>query len=241
MAYTPKNSGYLRGLLSLVFIVSLLVLFGFLIALGYNFSSSGVMGSQPQFDINASSIALIGTPGKAAAFNLTGSSINSLWASDTGLSLELHNNSGFHETYGIVGYTAENWGDNITCYSTSDCTQDFYINAIFTLPSYLAESADRTLSGSLTGDLTTPQDTPNGQFENSQMQLDIPVSLKLGIIHTGLHRAREISLFGTLISLGTCVALLVSVGKVQRRRLLRGLGVFVLWIFTRGQYPARRR
>jgi hypothetical protein len=219
MATARRDDGCL-GIVVALILVALLYFPGSLI---YYYTSSGVSFTWPSFDISSSSIALVGTPGMTTGFNLTGSSINNLWASD-GLNLELHSSSGFDETFDLIGYTAENWGDTISCSGPSNCVTDFTIDTTFTLPSALAESADRTLSGSLSGDITTPQPTPDGNFENNQKQLNIPVSLKIGIIrNNGLNGKREISLIGTLVEVGLIVTpLAFAVRSRAARRAVAG-------------------
>jgi hypothetical protein len=229
MATAPKKAGCLEGLAGLVFLASLLAFPIFLIILIVNLFSTAASSHHPSFDVNASSIALIGAPGKTVAFNLTGQTLDTesglgdlsgpLWASDTGVSLELSNRAGFDQIFSLVGIVPENWGDSIGC--VADCRVDFTINLKFTLPSSLAESPVRILTGHITGDIITPQPISDG-FQNNQKQLDIPVSLKLRTVSVSGHRqAIETSLAGTLISFGVAVAYLIAELKVKTRRPAR--------------------
>lgn len=169
----------------------------------------------PSFDVRSSSIALTGYPGKPVKFDLTGATLggNENWASSTGLTLNLAGERpAFNGSYAIVPAKAAAWGDSISVCEPSCGDDSFTIPVEFTLPSNLAEAGARTLSGTLSGDFSYPEDAGNGTFQNADTQLRIPVTLRLGA-DNGIHRELAISFLGLLISVGAFWAL----GSVNKK------------------------
>jgi hypothetical protein len=134
--------------------------------------------STPSFSpsIDSSSIALKGVPGQKVHFSLNGSSIQANWASQKGLTLELSNATGFDRTFTVTPSQPDTWGDTIAC--TESCTMMGYsIDTSFTVP---AVPPGETLTGSLTGDVYSPQNAQDpGGFENVSKDLNIPVSVQV--------------------------------------------------------------
>lgn len=206
MATARGKSGPLGCLVGLIWLTSLV----FLVTGAGTFIYSFFAHPPTSFDINASSITLSSPPGKAVEFRLTGTSVGGYWASQRGLSLSLEgHSSGFDETFAITPARPETWGNNLTVCVAGDCqnaptsSDPFTIPVKFTLPSYLAKSGNQTLTGTLAGDIYSPQSAGGGSFENSDARLNIPVTLKLGIIH-GHPKIGLLIL--ALISLGILVA-----------------------------------
>jgi hypothetical protein len=186
MALIRGLASFILGLTALivgvVFLLETALLLIFVITFPWTFSNI------PVFDTSASSITLTGVPGKAVEFSLTGSSLNAYWASQNGVSLSLSDSSsfGFDKTSTVIPPTPDTWGNTITQCVPSCDPQDgqFTIPIMFTLPSDLAGSGDRTLRGSLRGDIESPQDAGGGYFQNDDTQLDIPVTVKL--VHSAI-------------------------------------------------------
>jgi hypothetical protein len=178
----------IRGLVSFilgltVLIVGVVLLFESALLLIFVITFPWTFSNIPVFDTNASSITLTGVPGKTVEFSLTGSSLNAYWASQNGVSLSLSDNSsfGFDKTFNVIPPTPDTWGSTITqCVPSCDPSDgQFTIPITVKLPADLAGSGDRSLRGSLSGDIQSPQDVGNGYFQNDDTQLNIPVTVKL--------------------------------------------------------------
>jgi hypothetical protein len=212
MALIRGLAGFILGLTALiagvVFLFETALLLIFVITYPWTFSNI------PVFDTSASSITLTGVPGKTAEFSLTGSSLNAYWGSQNGMSLSLSDGSsfGFDKTSTVIPPTPDTWGNTITqCAPSCDPTDgQFTIPIMFTLPSDLAGSGDRTLRGSLRGDIESPQGAGGGYFQNDNTQLDIPVTVKL--VHSAIpprHGYRALHM-NPLQSLVLAAAMLVA-------------------------------
>ena len=222
----PKAAGLLLVAVILFSSGLLLIFVGALGVTGLH----AVATSTPSFGIDASSIALTGAPGKNAGFNLTGTSVQGYWASDNGLSLALHNDSGFSQTFRVAPQQADTWGDTISwsC-NGGNCpaANGFSVHAEFTVPPSLAGSEGQALSGTLTGDVYSPQQSGDS-FTNDQTDVNIPVTVKL-VNPAALPRAHGYSLFGIspLIALGGLIAgllvlrLVTSAARPPKRKLNR--------------------
>ena len=179
MAIIRGFVGFVLGILAfgvgVVFLLELALLLLFAITFPWTFSNI------PAFDTSAHSITLTGVPGKTVEFNLTGSSLNANWASQNGVDLALSDSSGFSKSYHVIPRTPDTWGDTITqCVPSCDPQNgQFTIPIVVKLPADLAGPGHRTLSGSLSGDIESPQDAGGGYFQNDDTQLNIPVTLKL--------------------------------------------------------------
>jgi hypothetical protein len=200
-AAISKSHGYLRGLLKGLVTLTWLTAFILLFVFGWQlWNAVDVWVNKPSFDINASSIALTGLPGKTVAFRLTGASVGGKWASSTGLSLNLSGDRpGFTKTFAIAPAKHRNWGNRISVCVPSCGDGGYTIYAQFALPGYLGKSPDRTLSGTLSGELYYPRESGDASFKNVDARLRIPVTLTLG--GSGLHRKLAISFFGILVTL----------------------------------------
>lgn len=114
-----------------------------------------IHGGTPSYSVSVStsSIALQAVPGHNVDLGLTGGSLQGNWASDGGLTLTLNGTA-----FQLVESKSPDWGDSIEYCSGAGCQNppdNFTIPASFTLPSSYTPGA--TESGTLTGDLITPQ------------------------------------------------------------------------------------
>ncbi len=222
MAAARRDSGHQEGLGCLVGFVAFLALLASIF--GYYATLSEV---QSAFDFEASSITLVGLPGTTVKFSLTGTSVGAFWASKTGLRLQLADrNSGFNETFAVTPAQSPGWADSITVCVSGACPDDSYsdgqfsVPARFTIPSSVAQSGDRTLSGTLAGALSYPENLGDASFDNVDTQVSIPVVVRLGAAPGSAHKLAEL---GVLISGGVFVVSLIVTVNLGKRNTQRRL------------------
>ena len=119
--------------------------------------------------LGSSSVAVQGVPGQKVDLSLTGTSIEGHWASQQGLSLAL---SG--KTLQVTGPVTDTWNSTIRC-SDYCSTQGFSVPASFTVPA--TATAGQTLTGSLAGDIYSPQPSGPSSFSNPGKSIRLTITV----------------------------------------------------------------
>lgn len=99
------------------------------------------------------------------------------WASDSGLTLTL---DGINEPLAFTGPREQDWGDQFTTTTSSDDTSDndkAEITGTIALPASISGPEQRTLSGTLSGNITYPE---GGMFfQNQTEDISVPIQVQL--------------------------------------------------------------
>lgn len=136
-------------------------------------------------------------------------SINGLWATG-GLDLGL---DGQNTGVEIVPPKDASWGNSISTQS-SNSTSAINIDAIFSIPNY-AGPVSETLTGTIQGQITYPQESAFFSFQDVNESLSLPVRLHL--IPAGDVLLKQVSSYAPAILL----LLLLGAGAFLRRRQVR--------------------
>lgn len=166
----PQNSFLLEGRGLILFLVFLLALVG-LIIFGTSYNSSthySVTSNAP--------LTITGAPGETVFITINaGNSINGLWASSGGLSFAVSSFS--TPAIEIAAPKDPSWSDNIETDSKS--TDDpINISTSLVIPAPSNPSV-ATITGQISGDISYPNESFFGSFEDKSTSVSIPVKIML--------------------------------------------------------------
>jgi len=168
-------------------------------------------GAQYSSDLRSSSVAAEGVPGQTVDLSLTGTSIEGQWASQNGLSLALSDG----KTLQVTGPVPDTWNSTISC-SDYCSTQGFSVPARFSVPA--TARPGQTLTGSLTGDVYSPQPSGPSNFSNTSNSVNMTVTVQ--VITSSAQR--KIPGIALLISFGIGVLFLYAALRQRRaQRVVR--------------------
>ena len=207
----PQNSFLLEGRGLILFLVFLLALVG-LIIFGASYNSSTHYSAA-----SGTPLTITGAPGETVFITINaGNSINGLWASSGGISFSVSSFS--TPAIGIAAPKDPSWSDSIETDSKS--TDDpINISTSLVIPTPSNPSMT-TITGQISGDISYPDESFYGSFEDKSTNVSIPVRIIL-IPASTVFVSEQLPLYvatGLGILLLLAVPLACRVYDNQRRR-----------------------